>query len=80
MGYPPEEQQQIADNLNCRLSSFPITYLGMPLGDTRTLSRDFDPLVKRVKAKAELWRGRFISKRRKSMLIDSCLSIAPPFI
>jgi hypothetical protein len=26
--YAPEDQQKIADNLNCRLSSFPITYLG----------------------------------------------------
>ena len=31
LGFSEEEQQRIADNLNCRLSSFPISYLGMPL-------------------------------------------------
>jgi hypothetical protein len=28
LGYSPEDQKRIADSLNCRLSSFPITYLG----------------------------------------------------
>jgi hypothetical protein len=74
LGYAPEDQQRIADNLNCRLSSFPITYLGMPIRDTRILIKDLDPLVGRVRAKAEPWRGRFTSKGSKTVLIDSCLS------
>jgi mannosylglycoprotein endo-beta-mannosidase len=31
MGYDPEEQQRIVDSLNCRLASFPVNYLGMPI-------------------------------------------------
>jgi hypothetical protein len=80
LGYAPEDQQRIADNLNCRLSSFPITYLGMPIQDTRILINDLDPLVGRVRAKAEPWRGRFTSKGSKSVLIDSCLSILPMYM
>jgi hypothetical protein len=53
MGFDPEEQQRIADNLNCRLASFPVNYLGMPIRDTRILIKDLDPLVGRVKSKAE---------------------------
>jgi hypothetical protein len=45
MGYNREEQQRIADNLNCRLSSFSVNYLGMPIHDTRILIKDLDPLV-----------------------------------
>ena len=44
------------------------------LRDTRVLIRDLDPLVGRVKAKAEPWRGKFTSKGSKTVLIDSCLS------
>jgi hypothetical protein len=80
LGYPPEEQQRIADNLNCKLASFPVTYLGMPLRDSRVLVKDFDPLVERVKSKAEPWRGRFTSKGSKTVLIDACLSSLPMFI
>jgi hypothetical protein len=39
MGYNPEEQQRIADNLNYRLASFPINYLGMPVRDLGSSSR-----------------------------------------
>jgi hypothetical protein len=67
MGFNPEEQQRIADNLNCRLATFPVNYLGMPIRDTRILIKDLDPLVGRVKAKAELWRGKFTSKGSKTI-------------
>jgi hypothetical protein len=53
MGYNPEEQNRKADNLKCRLLSLPINYLGMPIRDTRILIKDLDPLVGRVKSKAE---------------------------
>jgi hypothetical protein len=79
LGYAPEDQQRIADNLNCRLSSFSITYLGMPIRDTRILIKDLDPLVGRVRTKAEPWRGRFTSKGSKMVLIDSCLSSLPMY-
>jgi hypothetical protein len=80
LGYSSEDQQRIADNLNCRLSSFPMTYLGMPIRDTRILIKDVEPLVGRVRTKAEPWRGRFTSKGSKSVLIDSCLSSLPMYI
>jgi hypothetical protein len=53
MGYNPEEQNRIADNLHCRLLSLSINYLGMLIWDTRILIKDLDPLVGRVKSKAE---------------------------
>ena len=79
LGYPPEEQRRIADNLNCRLSTFPVSYLGMPIRDSRILIRDLEPLVGRVKAKSEPWQGRFTSKGSKTILIDACLSSLPMY-
>jgi hypothetical protein len=80
LGYPPETQQRIADNLNCRLATFPVNYLGVPVRDSRILIRDLAPLVGRVRAKAEPWCGRFTSKGSKTVLIDSCLSSLPMYI
>nr|XP_051211161.1 uncharacterized protein LOC127328612 [Lolium perenne] len=80
LGYPPEAQQRIADNLNCRLAIFPVSYLGVPVRDSRILIRDLAPLVGRVRAKAKPWRGRFTSKGSKTVLIDSCLSSLPMYI
>ncbi|XP_020193058.1 uncharacterized protein [Aegilops tauschii subsp. strangulata] len=39
LGYSEAEQLRIADNLNCRLASFPISYLGMPLAESRILGQ-----------------------------------------
>ena len=80
LGYPPEEQQRITDNLNCRLAAFPVTYLGMPIRDSRILIKDLNPLVERVKSKSEPWQGRFTSKANKTILIDSCLSSLPMYM
>jgi hypothetical protein len=80
LGYPPEVQQRIADNLNCRLATFPVNYLGVPVRDSRILIRDLAPLVGRVREKAEPWCGRFTSKGSKTVLIDSCLSSLPMYI
>jgi hypothetical protein len=79
MGFDPEERQRIADNLNCRLASFPVNYLGMPIRDSRILIKDLDPLVGRVKSKAEPWRGKFTSKGSKTVLINSCLASLPMY-
>ena len=79
MGFPPDEQQRIADKLNCKLSAFPVTYLGMPLSDSRILIKDLEPVTQRVKAKAEPWQGRFTSKASKKILIDACLSSLPMY-
>uniref|UniRef100_A0ACD5WQE8 Uncharacterized protein n=1 Tax=Avena sativa TaxID=4498 RepID=A0ACD5WQE8_AVESA len=66
LGFSQEDQQSIADNFNCRLASFPITYPGMPIRDTRILIRDLEPLVGRVGSRSELWCGKFTSKALSS--------------
>ena len=80
LGYSQEDQQRIADNLNCRLAVFPVTYLGMPIRDSRILTKDLDPLVERVKHRSEPWQGRFTSKASKTILIDACMSSLPMFL
>ena len=40
MGYSPEECLSIANRLNCRLGSFPTTYLGTAISDSRLTVAD----------------------------------------
>ncbi|KAE8773845.1 retrotransposon unclassified [Hordeum vulgare] len=71
---------RIADNLNCKLAVLPISYLGMPLAESRILISGFDPLVGRVASRAEPWCGRFTSKGSKSVLISSNLASLPMYM
>lgn len=66
LGYSTTEQHRIADNLNCMLAAFPISYLGMLMSDSRVLLGEFDPLMVRVASQVKLWGGRLTSKRSKS--------------
>ena len=53
LGYSEEDRRRIADNLNCRFSTFPITYLDMPLSGSCLQNRNFDPIVGRVASRSE---------------------------
>lgn len=79
-GFSAEEQQRIADNLNCWLTTFPITYLGMPMDDSKIQATAFDPLAVRVASRAEPWRGWFTSKGSKSILIGANLASLPMYM
>ena len=57
MGYSQGEAQRIANRLNCRLGSFPMTYLGMPLSDARLLEKDLRPIVAKLQPRTEPWQG-----------------------
>ncbi|KAE8813270.1 hypothetical protein D1007_09539 [Hordeum vulgare] len=80
LGYSEAEQHRIADNLNCRLASFPVSYLGMALAESRILVSGFDPLVGRVASPAEPWCGRFTSKGSKTVLISANLVSLPMYM
>ncbi|KAE8805034.1 retrotransposon unclassified [Hordeum vulgare] len=73
-------KHRIADNLNFKLAAFPISYLGMPLAESRVLVSGFDPLVGRVASRAEPWCGRFTSKGNKTVLISSNLASLPMYM
>uniref|UniRef100_A0A453MIS0 Reverse transcriptase domain-containing protein n=1 Tax=Aegilops tauschii subsp. strangulata TaxID=200361 RepID=A0A453MIS0_AEGTS len=73
LGFPPEEAQGIADRLNCRLGSFPTTYLGIPISDSRLTVADLRPSVTRMQHRVEPWKRRWLSKAARVILINSSL-------
>ena len=74
MGYSPLESQAIANRLNCRLGSFPTSYLGTPISDSRLSAADLRPAISKLQSRCEPWQGRWLSKAARTILINSSLS------
>ncbi|KAE8812740.1 ABC transporter G family member 37 [Hordeum vulgare] len=74
MAYPPTAAQSIADRFNCKLGSFPTSYLGIPITDSRLSVADLQPTVGKLQPRIEPWQGRWLSKAARTILINSSLS------
>lgn len=48
VGYSEDEQPSIADHLTCKLGSFPSSYLGIPISDSRLSVSDISPYVTKI--------------------------------
>ena len=74
MAYSPDKCQSIASRLNCHLGSFPTTYMGIPIGDSRHSVVDLQPTMDKLQLCIEPWQGRRLSKAARTILINSSLS------
>ncbi|XP_073354914.1 uncharacterized protein [Aegilops tauschii subsp. strangulata] len=74
MGYSEAESLAIANRLNCRRGSFPTSYLGTPISDSRLTVVDLCPTVAKLQTRIEPWQGRWLSKAARTILINSTLS------
>src|SRR4051812_9707320 len=74
LGYPEEERHRIANLLNCRLGTFPTSYLVIPISDARIQIKDLRPIVARMQHRVEPWQGRLLSKAARAIIINSSLS------
>lgn len=71
IGYSNKDKERIANLLNCHLGSFPTSYLGMPISDSRLLVKDLHPTVAKVEHRFEPWQGRWLSKAAHVVLTNS---------
>ena len=51
-----------------------MTYLGIPISDTRLTIADFHPTVTRMQHRVEPWKGHWLSKAARVILINSSLA------
>ena len=56
-----EEQLRAATMLNCKVGSFPFTYLGLPISDRKLTIEQWNFLVHKLSDRVEPWIGRFLS-------------------
>jgi len=79
VGIEPNEKQQIAEIFGCKVGSFPITYLGLPVSDCKLSKEQLSFVGDKIKRRLELWKGDTLSSGGKAVLIESCLSSIPMY-
>ena len=76
---PPEIQNRVANILNCKLGSLPMTYLGLPIADQKLTVEQWSFLVQKLADRVEPWIGRFLSSGGRLILSNSCLASLPMY-
>ena len=74
----PGEETEMAEVLNCQIASMPFTYLGLPMGTTKSLIKDFSPLIDRVERRLSATVS-FLSYGDSLVLVNSVLSSLPTY-
>jgi len=60
IGVGSEEVERFANLLNCRVLSFPCTYLGLPLGDNPMKVATWNPIIDKFKKRLATWKHKQI--------------------
>jgi hypothetical protein len=64
----------LANSVFCRSDTFPVRYLGLPLGANPSRLSTWKPVLSTIRAKLSTWKGNFLSMAGRLCLIKSVLS------
>ena len=73
-----EEATSLAQVLDCQIATMPFTYLGLPMGTTKPVIKDFAPLIDRVERRLSSIVS-FLSYGNSLVLVNSVLSSLPTY-
>jgi len=79
VGLSIDEQQQTAAILGCKIGTFPIKYLGMPVGHCKITKAQLRYVSDKAEKRLGTWQCDHLSSGGKSTLIESCLSSIPMY-
>ena len=65
-GVSSEEQNRIANMLNCKVGSLPMTYMGLPISDSNLGVHSFEGIVEKMRKKLQAWKGKNLSSGGKT--------------
>jgi hypothetical protein len=77
LGTSEAEQTRIANMLNCKAGSFPLSYLGLPIGERALTAGDWASLTSMVAKRNDPWMGKLMSSAARLTLTNACLSNMP---
>jgi hypothetical protein len=80
MNQPREVQKRVADILNCKLGTFPFTYLGMPISDRNLTIEQWLFLVLKLAGRIDSWLVIFLFLGGHLILSNLCLASLPMFV
>jgi len=63
--------------MNCSQMEVPFTYLGIEVGGNPRKKKFWEPVLKKLKSRLSVWKGRFLSMAGRLCLIKSVLSAIP---
>jgi hypothetical protein len=79
MGVTEEDQQEVTRVLNCKMGSFPMKYLGMPVSDCKITKAQFKYVSDKAEKRLGTWQCDYLSSGGRSILIESYLSAIPMY-
>ena len=68
-----------AEMVGCEVGTWPISYLGMPLGGNPCSRSFWEPVISKVAKRLDGWKKAFLSKGGRLTLIESVLSAIPTY-
>ncbi len=77
LGQVEQKGERLAEILGCKLSSFPIRYLGLPLATKHLSKADWWPVINRVEKRIEGWHAKLLSRGGGLILVSDVLSNLP---
>ncbi|KAJ9691474.1 hypothetical protein PVL29_013603 [Vitis rotundifolia] len=69
--------EEMAVELGCRIGSFPVKYLGLPLGARHKALATWDGVEERMRRRLARWKRQYLSKGGRITLIKSTLASIP---
>lgn len=79
LGVNVEEEQRIADLLNCKVGKMPFTYLGLPMSVEKITLKDFLQICQKVERRMQTWKSGYLSYGGREIKINTCLSNVPMY-
>lgn len=79
VGLSETEQEIAATTLGCKLGTFPMKYLGMPVSCYKITKAQLSYVSSKTEKRLVTWQCEYLSSGCKSTLIDSCLSSIPMY-
>lgn len=74
MHIPDEIASAMANVLGCPISTFPQSYLGLPLSPHKVRVSDYQPLLSKIDRYLAGWKARLLSTGGRLILVNSVLS------
>jgi hypothetical protein len=78
-GVSHQEKERLANMLNCKLGSWPMKYLGIPISDQRLGVAAFLGIKDKMRKKLDPWKGKCLSSGGKLILTNTCLTNLPMY-
>jgi hypothetical protein len=63
--------------LNCRTSTIPFTYLGLPVGASHRRASTWEPLINSLRKRLGGWGNKYVSLGGRVVLLNSVLNAIP---